>query len=349
MTENPETAHALLWRHGLPEDIIDGALILHAQELAAVQRAAVAQTDDPVFYEGEAGWLINLIEPSAAEEARLHDPAVPSVVSPPANPTDPAEPCVCGDLSETGIFHRSDGPCYVVDAQHRTAALAIAHTEGPQWADGERLEGKPLWQTYLRHAAAVLAVLPGTDPATTRADALNEGADAIDAATRQAKADGVLEPDKYRPCRDASAQLRAMAGCQECEWGVEHTEHCPYPESHNWGCGCPTDQSASGAAVAGRAGETPDTETRPRCPHCQMPHDLDPASGIPAICASIRASLQPAAGSGAAATPTTEAEPEVAEYCLGFPDGCPTLIPVPPAPPVHDGGFRCGCYDEVPS
>jgi len=38
VTDQTETARALLWRHGLPEDIIDGALCLHAQELAAVQR-----------------------------------------------------------------------------------------------------------------------------------------------------------------------------------------------------------------------------------------------------------------------------------------------------------------------
>ncbi|MFM9635917.1 hypothetical protein [Streptomyces turgidiscabies] len=44
-----------------------------------------------------------------------------------------------------------------------------------------------------------------------RGAVLREAADAIDAETRQAKADGVLEPDKFRPCRDASAQLRRMA------------------------------------------------------------------------------------------------------------------------------------------
>ena len=35
----PETAGALLWRHGLPEDVIDGALALFAQELAGKIRA----------------------------------------------------------------------------------------------------------------------------------------------------------------------------------------------------------------------------------------------------------------------------------------------------------------------
>ncbi|MEU9498217.1 hypothetical protein [Streptomyces sp. NPDC048196] len=29
--------------------------------------------------------------------------------------------------------------------------------------------------------------------------------------------------------------------CPACEAGIPHTEHCPTPETHNWGCGCPTD------------------------------------------------------------------------------------------------------------
>lgn len=38
----------------------------HAHELAEQQRAAIKATDDPVFHEGEAGWLANLIDPKAA-------------------------------------------------------------------------------------------------------------------------------------------------------------------------------------------------------------------------------------------------------------------------------------------
>jgi len=77
MTDQTETARALLWRHHLPEDVIDGALCLHAQELAAVQREAISKTDDPVFYEGEAGWLVSLIEPEADAA-----PAVPAGQAP---------------------------------------------------------------------------------------------------------------------------------------------------------------------------------------------------------------------------------------------------------------------------
>ncbi|MFF8482366.1 hypothetical protein [Streptomyces antibioticus] len=77
--------------------------------------------------------------------------------------------------------------------------------------------------------------------AVLRKAVLRGAADAIDAETRRLKADGVLESDKFRPCRDATAQLRAMADCPACEAGIEHNVHCPTPESHNWGCGCPSD------------------------------------------------------------------------------------------------------------
>ena len=50
-----------------------------------------------------------------------------------------------------------------------------------------------------------------TTPPADRAAVLLWAADQIDAETRQLKADGVLEPDKFRPCRDASEQLRRLA------------------------------------------------------------------------------------------------------------------------------------------
>ncbi|MFE9382339.1 hypothetical protein ACFYMO_03745 [Streptomyces sp. NPDC007025] len=31
--------------------------------------------------------------------------------------------------------------------------------------------------------------------------------------------------------------------CPACDAGLDHTEHCPTPETHNWGCGCATDQA----------------------------------------------------------------------------------------------------------
>lgn len=84
----PESARALLYRHGLPEDVIDGALCLHAQELAAVQREALTKTDDPVFYGGEAGWLVDLIDPTQGDPQPTVLPAVP--VPPATHATDRA-------------------------------------------------------------------------------------------------------------------------------------------------------------------------------------------------------------------------------------------------------------------
>ncbi|WP_435279132.1 hypothetical protein [Streptomyces sp. 1222.5] len=122
---------------------------------------------------------------------------------------------------------------------------------------------------------AVLAVLP--QPAD-QAAVLRWAADRIDAETRQARADGLLEPDKYRPCRDASAQLRRLAG-----------------EAHDTGTQQPAAEAALGrvravleteavagrtaleyrglvlsALLAGGAQQQPDTET-PRCAHCKHP------------------------------------------------------------------------------
>jgi len=56
--------------------------------------------------------------------------------------------------------------------------------------------------------------------AVQRAAVLREGADAIDAETRQLKAHDILEPDKFRPCRGASAQLRRMADAKPQAEGV---------------------------------------------------------------------------------------------------------------------------------
>lgn len=45
---------------------------------------------------------------------------------------------------------------------------------------------------------------------------------------------------------------------------------------------------------------------------------------------------------------TEEADPDpvVEPHCDGFPTTCPNPVTVPPAPPHHNGGIRCGCYDK---
>lgn len=46
--------------------------------------------------------------------------------------------------------------------------------------------------------------------------------------------------DRHMPHGKAQPTTR---DCPSCEAGIEHTEHCPTPETHNWGCGCLTDQA----------------------------------------------------------------------------------------------------------
>jgi hypothetical protein len=41
----------------------------------------------------------------------------------------------------------------------------------------------------------------------------------------------------------AETRPHTARDCPACDAGIEHTEHCPTPETHNWGCGCPTDQT----------------------------------------------------------------------------------------------------------
>lgn len=76
---------------------------------------------------------------------------------------------------------------------------------------------------------AVLAVLPSP---VDRAAVLREAADAV-------------SPHGC-PCRsrlhNMTAERQQVRGCASCEAGIEHDEHCPTPESHNWGCGCPGDR-----------------------------------------------------------------------------------------------------------
>jgi hypothetical protein len=137
-----ESTRALLWRHGLPEDVIDGALCLHAQELAAVQRKAIGETDDPVFYEGEAGWLVNLIEPEGA-------PASSAGVSPATDETAPA---------------------VWIDGHPQLEAIAAAVWEQCRTEDSSLVVDDPRNIAV----AALAAVLPAS---VDRADVLREAAD----------------------------------------------------------------------------------------------------------------------------------------------------------------------------
>jgi hypothetical protein len=93
-------------------------------------------------------------------------------------------------------------------------------------------------RSALDYRGLILSALMADEaPVTNRAAILREAADDIDRETQQLKDYGVLEPDKYRPCRDASDQLRRKADevqqpeAEPCgAWGG-----CPLPRGHNMG------------------------------------------------------------------------------------------------------------------
>ncbi|MFE7510137.1 hypothetical protein ACFU8I_02750 [Streptomyces sp. NPDC057540] len=68
-----------------------------------------------------------------------------------------------------------------------------------------------------------------------------------------------LDAERAAALRDDLAP--PTADCPACQVGIEHTAHCPSPETHNWGCGCPTDQHP--APAVGQPAEAHDTEARP--------------------------------------------------------------------------------------
>jgi hypothetical protein len=65
--------------------------------------------------------------------------------------------------------------------------------------------------------------------------------------------------------RTTTVVVQPLADCPACEAGIEHDVHCPTPESHNAGCGCPTDQP--GPVVPAQPGD--DTKTREADPDCE--------------------------------------------------------------------------------
>ncbi|MFF0143562.1 hypothetical protein ACFYRN_45165 [Streptomyces sp. NPDC005227] len=104
-------------------------------------------------------------------------------------------------------------------------------------------------------AAALLApleakarALRAEKDAEHRASVLREAADIAESLRQFERATGArwsAQVSENVGILRVADELRRRAACQECDTGVGHTEHCPYPESHNWGCGCPTDQSAA--------------------------------------------------------------------------------------------------------
>lgn len=102
------------------------------------------------------------------------------------------------------------------------AAIWERQNPGRRWADCEYR-----WRADAEDDAdAVLAVL--STPAD-RAAVLREAADEVDAETQRLQDHGVLEPDKFRPCRDATADLRRMA-----DEAQQAGEQLAYPPVLRW-------------------------------------------------------------------------------------------------------------------
>lgn len=129
-TNNPqaETAHALLWRHGVPEDVIDGALCLHAQELAAQQRAhAEAEDGEPGCWHDGAHRVADLIDPTKAAAATV----------PASTPTEQVREVLA--FAERIIATSGPGAASAVQAvvDRLLAALDVVPVSGPGGAADE--------------------------------------------------------------------------------------------------------------------------------------------------------------------------------------------------------------------
>jgi len=143
-----ETARELLWRHQLPEDIIDGVLALHAQELSAVQRKAHDERR-PYFHMGlpcTPGFGCHV-----AELIALIVPGVPEEPSGPAAATGQTAPAVS------------------IDGHPQLEAIAAAVHEHCQTGDGGIVHDDPRNIAV----AALAAVLPAS---VDRADVLDQAA-----------------------------------------------------------------------------------------------------------------------------------------------------------------------------
>lgn len=156
----PETARALLWRHGLPEDVIDGALCLHAQELAAAIRA-----------ETETLKAHGVLEPWKYRPCR--DAA--NQIDPTCNVDDPA---VLPAAPVPPTTHATDR----VDLRDRIAAALLARIKRATVSKAQPHDAftSLLAANEYDLADAVLAVLPAVPvPPTTHAAVLRWAADYV--------------------------------------------------------------------------------------------------------------------------------------------------------------------------
>lgn len=148
----------------------------------------------------------------------------------------------------------------------------------PHWPDAFAADR----EVFEAMADAVLAVLPPV----SRADVLREAADIAEDVAESLRKHHEFE--RSTGALDVMTELRRMAD-----------EEQPATETHR----CGTCEGVDPGTCLMNP-DRPRGDTRPRCPHCQMPHDLTP--DMQSACASIRASIadaavvaeQPAANAG---------------------------------------------------
>ncbi|MFE4420388.1 hypothetical protein [Streptomyces sp. NPDC056817] len=145
MNYNPPTAQRMLEGYGLPEDVIDGVLAVHAQELAEMQRADAqarhdrSYSDNRVFELKGARIAADLIDPTRGER-----PAVPAAVLPPApraGEEPPAQP-------------QRDEPVRVETLARLLCGADTTLSDGPSWGRISQTPG--LGRDEYRNAARYL-------------------------------------------------------------------------------------------------------------------------------------------------------------------------------------------------
>ncbi|MFI6251476.1 hypothetical protein [Streptomyces sp. NPDC051016] len=234
----PETARALLWRHNLPEDVIDGVLCLHAQELAAVQLAFADQEDGHLTTPVAAAYVQGVrdaaarIVPGADEEPA----SVPVVVPPADRAAGAASPAIRRKL--------------------RQWAYAAGHIEPELDGAVDRM-----------YALIAQDVAPAALPATDRATTLRWAADQLEAwqpepSERWTEA----ERNRYEDGVDAAAdQLRRLAGEARQDEVVPCVRPEPHPAHSHSGIhrerGVVHGRCPGVPARAARQDPTPDSET----------------------------------------------------------------------------------------
>jgi hypothetical protein len=112
----------------------------------------------------------------------------------------------CGSHPEQSLT--VDDPRNIAAAAAAVARQFLGATEPEAGQDTatDAIDWKAKYEAeHARHVAVVRQLV--ADPLAV----LRGAADEIDRETQRLKDDGVLEPDNFRPCRDATADLRRMA------------------------------------------------------------------------------------------------------------------------------------------